>query len=645
MVKEPHFTPARMLSMLGLKSDSLGRYALIPGPKERSDMIRGLLENPKKNFSFLDYEMHTGGYGGKSVPVGNGGRYAPDTAITTEILCAAGAEILVRIGSCGSLQEKIKVGDLVIVTGARRGEGTTEYYVAKNFSTVSDARVVDALEKAAKEAGVRYHLGSVFTTDALFQETPELIGDLERQGIAAIDMVTSAFLTIAQVRGKRAAAIMAVSDECLCGKFGFRDPAFVKAEEKMVDIDHLLFRLDEGRVAEAEFAAQALVRDRHDRRGALAAHLRDREKRGSHHVDRGDPLAFEVADQLRRLLEQRVGREDRAQVIAHAGLFRRPLQRADDALIGDSREILRDVISRRAFAAARAGHDDEVADLDVFLERAAAADAHEDLGAAGAEDLGRDRRVGRGAPAVADGGACAAVAAGVHLVVEKGKVFLRILEQAADHVAALLGAGDERVTAKRIGLEPEHRQHSGRRKVGFFHHRLEAFRDEFEQLSHRQDFFRGREAPVADGARREQQVGAGRLRLGEAVLRAPLGEVVIGLRHLAAPAAAGRPAAVPRHLDQFQARNRAQETPRRVVDARAPAEMARGGKGDFLRDRFSEPELAAARELVQVFDAVDDAEARQFFLRIFAPDAPAAPAGGDDGAHARAADRIDIHFL
>src|ERR1041385_9224341 len=196
MVKEPHFTPARMLSMLGLKSDSLGRYALIPGPKERSDIIRGL----------------------------------------SEILCPAGPQIPVRNGSCGSLQEKIKGGVLVIVTGARRGEGTTEYYVAKNFSTVSDARVVDALEKAAKEAGVGYPLGSGFTTDALFQETPELIGDLERQGIAAIDMVTSAFLTIAQVRGKRAAAIMAVSDECLCGKFGFRDPAFVKAEEKMVDI-------------------------------------------------------------------------------------------------------------------------------------------------------------------------------------------------------------------------------------------------------------------------------------------------------------------------------------------------------------------------------------------------------------------------
>jgi len=236
MMKEPHFTPARMLSMLGLRSDSLGRYALIPGPKERSDMIRGLLQDPKKNFSFLDYEMHTGGYDGKRVTVGNGARYAPDTAITTEILCAGGAETLVRIGSCGSLQDKIKVGDLVIVTGARRGEGTTDYYVAKNFATVADPGIVAALEKAAQSAGVRYHLGAVFTTDALFQETPELIGDLERQGIAAIDMVTSAFLTIAQVRGKKAGAIMAVSDECLCGKFGFRDPAFFQAEEKMVEV-------------------------------------------------------------------------------------------------------------------------------------------------------------------------------------------------------------------------------------------------------------------------------------------------------------------------------------------------------------------------------------------------------------------------
>jgi uridine phosphorylase len=236
MLKEPHFTPQRMLSMLGLKADSLGPVALIPGPKERSELLLKLLETPQKSFTFLDYEMHTGILDGKRVSVGNGGRYAPDTAITTEILCGAGAESLIRVGSCGSLQDHVKIGDLVIVTGALRGDGTSRYYVAENFSTVAHGDIINALTRAAEDLQVRYHLGWIFTTDALFQETPELIQQLNAQQVSSIDMVTSTFLTIAQVRGKKAGAVLAVSDECLHGKFGFRDPAFFAAERKTIEV-------------------------------------------------------------------------------------------------------------------------------------------------------------------------------------------------------------------------------------------------------------------------------------------------------------------------------------------------------------------------------------------------------------------------
>jgi len=242
MLTEPHFTPQKMMSMLGLKADSLGPYALIPGPKERSEMMRGLLAAPRKNFTFLDYEMHTGDLDGKRVTVGNGGRYAPDTAMTTEILCAAGAAALIRVGSCGSLQERVKIGDLVIVTGAIRGEGTTSYYVPKNFSTLAHPDVVRALQQAAESLRVRYHLGRIFTTDALFQETPELIGELSEQNVSSIDMVTSTFLTIAQLRDKKAGAVLAVSDECLYGKFAFRDPLFLEAEQKTIEVARAALR-------------------------------------------------------------------------------------------------------------------------------------------------------------------------------------------------------------------------------------------------------------------------------------------------------------------------------------------------------------------------------------------------------------------
>jgi uridine phosphorylase len=236
MRKEPHFTPNKLLSLMGVKAGSLGSIALIPGPKERSKLLIDALENPEKSFAFLDYEMYTGTSNGKRVTVGNGGRYAADTAITTELLCAGGVESLIRIGSCGSLSHKVKIGDLVVVTGAVRGEGTTPYYVPKSFSTVADTEIVGALAKAAKSLKARVHLGWVYTTDALFRETPELLEELNQQGISAIDMVTSAFITVAQVCNRKAGAILVVSDECLTGKFGFRHPRFIATENKMITI-------------------------------------------------------------------------------------------------------------------------------------------------------------------------------------------------------------------------------------------------------------------------------------------------------------------------------------------------------------------------------------------------------------------------
>ena len=236
MRSEPHFTAEKMLSRLGVKPGALGSIALVPGPRDRAAKLRRALSDPRKTLAFQDYELHTGTLGGRRVTVGNGGRYSADSAITTELLCAAGVETLVRVGSCGSLQKTVKLGDIVIAAGAVRGDGASPRYVPEDFATLPHPRVVEALARAADSLKVPVHHGRVFTTDALFQETPELVADLERQQIAAIDMVTAAFLTVAQVKNAGAGAILAVSDECLTGKLGFRDPSFLQAEERILEI-------------------------------------------------------------------------------------------------------------------------------------------------------------------------------------------------------------------------------------------------------------------------------------------------------------------------------------------------------------------------------------------------------------------------
>ena len=236
MRDEPHLTARKMLSRLGVKPGALGSIALVPGPRDRAAKLRRALSDPRKTLAFQDYELHTGTLGGRRVTVGNGGRYSADSAITTELLCAAGVETLVRVGSCGSLQKTVELGDIVIAAGAVRGDGASPRYVPEDFATLPHPRVVEALARAADSLKVPVHHGRVFTTDALFQETPELVADLERQQIAAIDMVTAAFLTVAQVKNAGAGAILAVSDECLTGKLGFRDPSFLQAEERILEI-------------------------------------------------------------------------------------------------------------------------------------------------------------------------------------------------------------------------------------------------------------------------------------------------------------------------------------------------------------------------------------------------------------------------
>jgi uridine phosphorylase len=200
------------------------------------EAVIGKLENPAENFSYMEHTMYTGSYQGTMITAVNGGLYSPQSAIMGEVVCAADTKHIIRTGSCGALCEDISIGDLIIVTGAIRGDGTTPYYVPTNFSTVSDVRVTTALMNAAEMLGVTCHLGVVWTTDALLKETKELVEEMRRLQVKAVDMVSSSLLTIAQLYGVKAGSILAVSDNLITGELGFMDPKYYETEEAMIDI-------------------------------------------------------------------------------------------------------------------------------------------------------------------------------------------------------------------------------------------------------------------------------------------------------------------------------------------------------------------------------------------------------------------------
>jgi len=247
MKKDVHLTGKDLTEMVQLRPQDVGKYAIVPGPRDRLDVLMKKIENPVRNFSFMEYTMFTGTFEGIKITGINGGRFSTDTSITTEVICNAGIQNIIRIGTCGSLDENIKVGDLFIVDEVIRGDGVTPYYVDKDFKTTSDRNISDMLFDIAKEMGLTVHRGKAWTTDALLRETRSIVEAKRAEGAKVVDMVSSTLLTIAQVYKLKAASILAVSDNVITGEMGFMNPLYYAAESNLIKIALALVKKLEGK--------------------------------------------------------------------------------------------------------------------------------------------------------------------------------------------------------------------------------------------------------------------------------------------------------------------------------------------------------------------------------------------------------------
>ena len=247
MQKNVHLTGRDLTEMIQLRPQDVGKYAIVPGPRDRLDVLMKKIENPVRNFSFMEYTMYTGTYEGIKVSGINGGRFSTDTSITTEVMCNAGFQNIIRIGTCGALNENIKVGDLFVVDEVIRGDGVTPYYVDKDFKTVSDKNISDHLFEIAKSMGLNVHRGKAWTTDALLRETREIVETKRKEGARAVDMVSSTLLTICQTYNVKAGSILAVSDNVITGEMGFMNPLYYLAESNLIKIALELVKKLEGK--------------------------------------------------------------------------------------------------------------------------------------------------------------------------------------------------------------------------------------------------------------------------------------------------------------------------------------------------------------------------------------------------------------
>jgi uridine phosphorylase len=216
---------------IGLGPGELAEYILLPGDPDRTGRIATRLDSIELQRQHREFASVTGTFRGQRVSIVSTGIGTDNVEIVVaEILAITERPTFIRVGSCGALQPEMRLGDLVVSTGAVRLESTTSFFVHDGYPAVADYEAVVALVEAAHRLGHRTHLGLTATAPGFFGAQgrpipqlpiryPDLAEDMARQRVMNFEMEASALLVLAGLARCRAGVVCAVYAQRSTGDF------------------------------------------------------------------------------------------------------------------------------------------------------------------------------------------------------------------------------------------------------------------------------------------------------------------------------------------------------------------------------------------------------------------------------------------
>lgn len=130
---------------------------------------------------------------------------------------AMGVTKVMFCGGGGVLDRNIEVGQLLLVDGAIRDEGFSYHYLPPSRVVYTDPAVTEKVRRYLDENRVPYLRGLVWTTDAIFRETPDRIARRKEEGAKIVEMEQAGCIAVAQFRGFAYGALIYGGDD-LSGK-------------------------------------------------------------------------------------------------------------------------------------------------------------------------------------------------------------------------------------------------------------------------------------------------------------------------------------------------------------------------------------------------------------------------------------------
>lgn len=206
------------------KNDIAKVMVMVGDPLRAKMVAEKFLENPKLINQVRGMLGYTGKYNGKDVTVmGHGMGISSIGIYAYELFDQYDVDVILRAGSCGSLETNIKVRDIIISELAYTDSANfgLAYGEKRNFNE-SDKDlmklILDTKEKLNLKSNI--HIGNILSSQWFYKSNPlpEVDKLIKDNKILAIEMEAYALNAIAKALGKKSATILTVSDHIVTGE-------------------------------------------------------------------------------------------------------------------------------------------------------------------------------------------------------------------------------------------------------------------------------------------------------------------------------------------------------------------------------------------------------------------------------------------
>ncbi len=197
------------------KKGDIAETILLPGDPLRAKFIaENFLEDVTQFNGVRNMFGYTGTYNGKRVSVmGTGMGCASIGIYSYELIHFYGVKNLIRIGSCGAMDPKLNLYDIVLGIGSSTDTNYAhQYNLPGTYSATASFDLLSKAKQIADENNIKTVVGNILSSDIFYNADPEAWKKWAKMGVLAAEMESFALYCNAAVAGVNALTILTVSD-------------------------------------------------------------------------------------------------------------------------------------------------------------------------------------------------------------------------------------------------------------------------------------------------------------------------------------------------------------------------------------------------------------------------------------------------